>query len=312
MKNILQIDVEDWYCDLDPRDWNKCEPRVVAATGKVLSMLRDSGNKATFFVLGYVAEHFPDLVNQIEEQGHEVGTHGYGHRRISDQTPEEFESDVRKSIAILESITGKKIRGYRAPQFTIVKETLWALEILKELGLEYDSSIFPVKTPLYGIEGAPLFPYKLMCETVTEGDDLIEIPLSVYAPPFLRKKIPVAGGFYFRFFPYFFIRHALKSINKSGNVAVFYIHPWELDPGKPRAEGLRWYHYYRLAATEKKFRKLLGDFAFISTEEWIQNERRDQSKGLLYQSRPAIRQHLREQGRSIDETGEPGVQKRYA
>jgi polysaccharide deacetylase family protein (PEP-CTERM system associated) len=275
MKNILQIDVEDWYCDLDPQDWNKFEPRVVAATGKVLSMLRDSGNKATFFVLGYVAERFPDLVKDIMGQGHEVATHGYGHRRILDQTPEEFERDVGRSIAILESITGKKIKGYRAPQFTIVKETLWALEILKKLGLEYDSSIFPVRTPLYGIEDAPLFPYKLGPERGTGGNHFMEIPLSVYTTPLLGKRVPVAGGFYFRLFPYFFIRHALKSINKTGNVAVCYIHPWELDPGKPRIDGLRWYHYYRLAATEKKFRRLLEQFAFISTEEWIQNERRD-------------------------------------
>ena len=275
MKNILQIDVEDWFCDLDPQDWSKCEPRVMAATEKVLSMLKDSGAKATFFVLGYVAERFPALVKGIEEQGHEVGSHGYGHRRISDQTPQEFEEDVKKSITILERITGKKIKGYRAPQFTVVKETLWSLGILKKLGLEYDSSIFPVKTPLYGIPDAPLYPYKIESGNVNEGEGLMEIPLSIYTTPLLGKRIPVAGGFYFRLFPYFFVRHALKTINRRGNVAVCYIHPWEFDPGKPRIEGLKWYHYYRLAATEKKFRRLLADFAFISTEEWIANEGRD-------------------------------------
>ncbi len=275
VRNILQIDVEDWYCDLDPRDWNKYEPRVVAATEKVLSMLRDSRTKATFFVLGYVAERFPGLVKSIEEQGHEVGSHGYGHRRISDQTPEEFEEDVKRSIAILESITGKKVKGYRAPQFTIVKETLWALEILRKLGLEYDSSIFPVKTPLYGIPDAPLFPYRIGSGSANEGDGLMEIPLSIYTIPILGKRVPVAGGFYFRFFPYFFIRHALKTLNRRGNVAVCYIHPWEFDPEKPRIDSLRWYHYYGLGTTEKKFRRLLADFTFMSTEEWIQNERRD-------------------------------------
>ena len=274
VRNILQIDVEDWYCDLETQDWNKCEPRVVAATEKVLSLLRDSGTKATFFVLGYVAERFPGLVKSIEEQGHEVGSHGYGHRRISDQTPEEFEEDVRRSMAILESITGKKVKGYRAPQFTVMKETLWALDILKKLGLEYDSSIFPVKTPLYGIPDAPLYPYRIESGNANEGDGLMEIPLSVYTAPLFGKRLPVAGGFYFRFFPYVFVRHALKALNKRGNVAVCYIHPWEFDPGKPRIDGLRWYHYYRLGSTEKKFRRLLRDFAFISTEEWIENERR--------------------------------------
>jgi len=285
VKNILQIDVEDWYCDLDPQDWNKYEPRVVTATDRVLSILRESGTRATFFVLGYVAERFPGLVKNIEEQGHEVGSHGYGHRRISDQTPEEFEKDVRRSIAILESITLKKIKGYRAPQFTIVKDTLWALDILRKMGLEYDSSIFPVKTPLYGIPDAPLFPYRIGPGNAKGGDGLIEIPLSIYTSPILGKRVPVAGGFYFRFFPYFFIRHALKTINRRGNVAVCYIHPWEFDPGKPRIDGLRWYHYYGLGATEKKFRRLLADFTFISTLEWIENERKEPSKELLHQKR---------------------------
>jgi peptidoglycan-N-acetylglucosamine deacetylase len=275
VRNILQIDVEDWFCDLEPHEWNKCESRVVAATEKVLSLLRESGSKATFFVLGYVAEQFPALVKSIQEQGHEVGSHGYGHRRISDQTPQEFEEDVKKSLTILESITGKKIKGYRAPQFTVVKETLWALEILRKLGFEYDSSIFPVKTPLYGVPDAPLYPYRIGSGNANGGDGLMEIPLSIYTIPVSGKRIPVAGGFYFRFFPYLFIRHALKVLNKGGNVAVCYIHPWEFDPGKPRVDGLRWYHYYRLGATEKKFRRLLADFRFISTEEWIQNERRD-------------------------------------
>ncbi len=246
MKNILQIDVEDWFCDLEPQDWDKCEARVVAATEKVLSVLRDSSTKATFFILGYVAERFPALVKRIEGEGHEVASHGYGHRRITDQTPSEFEEDVRKSIDILESITGKKVKGYRAPQFTVMKETLWSLGILKKLGMEYDSSIFPVKTPLYGIPDAPLYPYRIESEHAGEGNGLMEIPLSIYTVPLLGKRVPVAGGFYLRFFPYLFIRHALKTLNARGHVAVCYIHPWEFDPGKPRVEGLKWYHYYRL------------------------------------------------------------------
>ena len=275
MLNILQVDVEDWYCDLDTGEWDKYEPRVVKATERILSILNETGNRATFFILGFVAERFPEVVKKIDSEGHEVASHGYSHRRIMDQTPEEFREDVRRSIDILEKIAGKKVRGYRAPQFTVVKETLWALEILKREGLEYDSSVFPVKTPLYGIPDSLLFPYRVESDMSTSGDDFLEIPLSVYKIPLLGKNIPVAGGFYLRFFPYFFIRHALKKLNRLGNVAICYIHPWDLDPGKPRIDSLHWYHYYRLKSTEQKFRRLMQDFKFISTREWIENERRN-------------------------------------
>lgn len=275
MLNILQVDVEDWYCDLDTGEWDKYEPRVVKATERILSILNETGNRATFFILGFVAERFPEVVKKIDSEGHEVASHGYSHRRIMDQTPEEFREDVRRSIDVLEKIAGKKVRGYRAPQFTVVKETLWALEILKREGLEYDSSVFPVKTPLYGIPDSLLFPYRVESDMSTSGDDFLEIPLSVYKIPLLGKNIPVAGGFYLRFFPYFFIRHALKKLNRQGNVAICYIHPWDLDPGKPRIDSLHWYHYYRLKSTEQKFRRLMQDFKFISTREWIENERRN-------------------------------------
>lgn len=273
-KNILQIDVEDWYCDLDFNDWNFYKPRVVQATNKILSILKETNNKATFFVLGYVAERFQNLIKKIDDEGHEVASHGYQHKRILEQTPQEFEKDLLKSIKILEKITGKKIKGYRAPQFTIVKETLWALDIIRKNGLKYDSSIFPVKTPLYGISNSPLYPCCIPNDKNSSKKPLLEIPLSVYKIPFIKKKIPIAGGFYLRFLPYFFIKHAIKKINKNGNVAVCYIHPWELDPEKPKIKSLKWYHYYRLKSTEKKFRKLLKDFKFISTEEWIKNEGR--------------------------------------
>jgi polysaccharide deacetylase family protein (PEP-CTERM system associated) len=274
MSNILQIDVEDWYCDLDPKDWHNYQPRVVDATHKILGILGNTGNTATFFVLGHVAELFPGLIQRIVSEGHEIASHGYHHGRIPDQKPEDFERDLVRSINILEDITGKKVMGYRAPQFTIMKETLWALEIMRKHGLEYDSSIFPVKTPLYGIPDAPLFPHKIGSGKAMSGEDFLEIPLSVYKIPLFGKNVPVAGGFYLRFFPYAFIRYALKNINKANNVAVCYIHPWELDPGKPRIDSLRWYHYYRLKTTEKKFQRLLKDFKFTSTYGWIKHERR--------------------------------------
>jgi polysaccharide deacetylase family protein (PEP-CTERM system associated) len=273
MRNILQIDVEDWYCDLDPKDWHHYEPRVVDATNKVLQILNETGNKATFFILGYVANLFPELIKRIEAEGHEIASHGYLHGRICDQTPEVFERDLVRSLNVLESITGKKVKGYRAPQFTIVKETLWALEILREHGLEYDSSVFPVKTPLYGMPNSPLFPYRLESDKSTIGVDFMEMPLSVYKVPLFGKNIPIAGGFYLRALPYVFIRHALKKLNREGNVAICYVHPWEFDPGKPRIDSLKWYHYYRLKSTEKKFRRLMQDFKFISTQDWIEYDR---------------------------------------
>lgn len=281
-KNILQIDVEDWYCDLDVNEWKYYEPRVVQSTNKILSILKEANNKATFFILGYVAEKFPSLVKKIEEEGHEIASHGYYHRRIDKQTPKEFEEDLLKSIRILEKITGKKIKGYRAPQFTVMEKTFWAIDILKKNGLKYDSSIFPVKTPLYGMPNSPLYPYKIKETQQKEmKDDFWEIPLTVYKIPLIKKNIPIAGGFYLRAFPYFFVKHAIKKINKSENTAVCYIHPWELDAKKPKVRELKWYHYYNLDSTEKKFIKLINDFRFTSTEEWIKNEGRQKSKRIF-------------------------------
>jgi len=265
-KNIMQIDVEDWYCDIDIQKWGDYTARVTLGTNKILSLLRKTNNSATFFILGYVAENFPELVEKIQEEGHEIASHGYAHKKITEQTRKEFEDDLSKSLEILEKITSRKVIGYRAPCFTVVKETMWAIDILKKKGLKYDSSIFPVRTPMYGIPDSPLYPYVL-------HNSLIEIPLSIYKIPLIRKNIPIAGGFYLRFFPYFFIKHAIKKINKAKKVAVCYIHPWELDPGKPKIKDLRWYHYYRIKPTEKKLKKLLMDFKFTSTAEWLKNNK---------------------------------------
>ena len=273
-KNILQIDVEDWFCDLDISEWDKHENRVLEATNKILKLLKETDNKATFFMLGYVAEAFPELVKKILDQGHEIGTHGYSHTRITNQTPEEFEKDLDKSLKILKKITKEKIWGYRAPQFTIARKTAWAIDILKKKGLKYDSSIFPVKTPLYGVPGAPTKPYRISSEDIGKNspqETFLEFPLSTFKIPFTKKRIPVAGGFYLRFFPYFFIRYALKKINKKNQPAICYIHPWELDPDNPKIKSLKWYYYFNIKSTEKKFKKLLNDFRFTSTKEWIEN-----------------------------------------
>ena len=270
--NILTIDVEDWYMDTDISTWDYYEDRIVQSTNKILKILKESNIEATFFILGYVGEHFPELVESIENENHEIATHGYSHKQITKQTPLEFEEDLLKSIKILERITDKKIFGYRAREFTITEKTSWAIDILKKNGLQYDSSIFPVKTHLYGVPDAPLYPYHISSSNI-KGDDLeeafLEFPLSVYRIPVVHKNIPVAGGFYLRLFPYWFIKHAIKKINKMGKPAIIYIHPWEFDPKQPRIKELKWYHYYNLSNTEKKFKRLLKNFKFRSIRDVV-------------------------------------------
>ena len=270
--NILTIDVEDWYMDTDISTWDCYEDRTVESTNKILKILNELNIQATFFVLGYVAEHFPGLVEEIKDKGHEIATHGYSHTSIKKQTPSEFEMDLLKSIRTLEQITKDKIRGHRACEFTITEETSWAIDIMKKNGLKYDSSIFPVKTPLYGVPTATLYPYHISSSNITRDnpeEDFLEFPLSVYKIPIVHKNIPIAGGFYLRLFPYWFIKHAIRKINKIGQPAIFYIHPWEFDPKQPRIDELKGYHYYNLPRTETKFKKLLKDFKFISVREEI-------------------------------------------
>jgi len=273
--NILQVDVEDWYMDLDISTWNQYEDRVVEATTRLLSMLEETGSRATFFTLGYIAEHFPDLVRMITDGGHEVGSHGYAHKPLHEITPEEFERDLVRAKELLESVSGSRVVGYRAPFFTLSEKTAWALDGVERCGFAYDSSVFPVKTHLYGIPDAPLFPYRISSSGLRGNDPgakLMEFPLSVYTLPIIRRNVPIAGGFYLRFFPYEFIHYAIRKINAGGNPAICYLHPWDLDPGKPVIDQLRWYHYYRLHVTEGKLMKMLRDFEFTSTRDYIERE----------------------------------------
>lgn len=270
VKNILTVDVEDWYMDTDISTWDSYEDRIVESTNKTIKLLNESNAKATFFILGYVAEHFPELVKRIKNEGHEIATHGYAHKPITQQTPSEFEEDLLKSVRILEKITGEKVIGYRACQFTFMEKTAWAIDVLKENGLKYDSSVFPVETNLYGLPDAPVFPYLISFLNIKRDNskgNFLEVPLSVYRIPIIHKNIPIAGGFYLRFFPYWFIKHAIKKINKMNHPAVIYIHPWEFDTGQPRIKELKWYHYYRLGSTEREFKKLLRDFKFVSIKD---------------------------------------------
>lgn len=265
--NALTIDFEDWYQGLEIpySEWEKYEDRIEAVGRRLLQILDEGKTKATFFMLGFVAEKHPALVKEIEAAGHEIGTHGFSHTLIYTQTPEVFRAEMERAIGFLEDLTGEKVVGHRAPFFSITKESLWALDILGELGIRYDSSIFPVLNYRYGIADAPRFPYQIK----RENYEFTEFPVSTLKLP--GVTLPISGGAYFRIYPYQLTKQALKAVNRSGNPVTFYLHPWELDPDHPRVKvprriaGLT--HYFNLGATERRFRKLLRDFRFAPMKE---------------------------------------------
>lgn len=222
-------------------------------------------------MLGYVAERHPELIKRIHDLNHELGTHGYSHKPINRLTPLQFKKELIKSIKIIKSITGEEVVCHRASNFTIMKNTSWAIDIMKNCGIKYDSSVFPVKTPLYGMPDAPLYPYQISTEHICGGssEGIYELPLSVLHLPL--KNIPIAGGFYMRFFPYELIKYSIKSINKNGRSAIIYLHPWEIDVEQPKIPELKWFHYYNIHKTETRFKQLLKDFEFTSIKRWLYN-----------------------------------------
>lgn len=264
--NALTIDFEDWYQGLEIpySEWDKFEDRIELAGEKLLNLLDEEDTKATFFMLGYIAEKHPEIVKKIQSAGHEIGTHGFSHTLIYQQTPEVFREELTRAISFLEDLTGKKIIGHRAPFFSITKDSLWALDILNDLGIKYDSSIFPVLNYRYGIADAPRFPY----EIERNGYKIKEFPISTLKLP--GVTLPISGGAYFRIYPYQLTKQALKAVNRSGKPITFYLHPWELDPDHPRIplpRRISLTHYFNLGATEKRFRKLLRDFNFAPMNE---------------------------------------------
>lgn len=265
IENYLTVDVEDYYqvsafADvIQSKEWEFYEPRIQANLRRILGILERHGTKATFFVVGWIAEKFPDVVTQIVNDGHEIGCHSYMHRTLPTLSPEAFREDTAKAKAILENLSGERILGYRAPSYSITRDTMWALNILKTLGFQYDSSIFPIHHDRYGIPDAPRFRYTF------PDCGLIEYPISTVR--FLGQHVPVSGGGYFRLLPYHLTKRALRWINeKEREPFVFYIHPWELDPEQPRIRGggprSRFRHYQNLHRTAGRLERLLQDFAF--------------------------------------------------
>jgi polysaccharide deacetylase family protein (PEP-CTERM system associated) len=265
--NAISVDLEDWFCvrnlsgAIGAEDWGRCELRIAESARRLLEILDRHGTKATFFVLGWVAERAPELIREICREGHEIATHGHSHTPVTDMTPEAFEEDLKRSLGAIGGLVRQDILGYRAPSFSIVGETLWAVDILARNGIRYDSSIFPVSFhPDYGYEGVPLGPHSMR--------GLVEFPLSVVRAG--GKSIPCSGGGYFRLMPYGIFKRLVGRVNSEGRPHVFYIHPWELDPGQPRVPLpvlKRFRHYCNLENTEGKLERLLGDFEFAPMKE---------------------------------------------
>lgn len=255
--NAFTVDLEDWYqgIELPPEAWSGCEDRLRVGTGRLLELLARAGVRATFFVLGSVAERAPEVVREIQGAGHELGTHGCGHRFVYRLGEEEFRRDLGRSLDLIEQATGTRVVGHRAPFFSLTRETPWAFAVLAECGIRYDSSIFPVRNYRYGVPEAPRWVHRI--------GEVIEFPLTTWR--LLGHNLPVAGGAYFRLFPYTLTRCALRSVNGSGHPAVFYIHPWEVDPDQPRLDLPRRIslpHYRNLAQTRGRLERLLAEFTF--------------------------------------------------
>lgn len=268
MKNMMSVDLEDYYCDLPFSTWGNYESRVVKNTRVILDLFEKYQVGATFFTLGHIAEKYPELIEEVKSKGHEIASHGYSHTDLRKMTPSEFESDLVKSTEILRKSSGENVIGFRAPFFSINRQNFWVFDIMKR-HLKYDSSIFPVKTPLYGIPEAPRHPYRMSEKdplTETSKGTFLEIPPATLRLPGVGN-IPIAGGFHMRFLPVQLIKLGIRRINKSGFPAMCYIHPKDLDPQFPRISEYAWHYYWGLKGAYKKFESLIRSFKFSSVRD---------------------------------------------
>jgi polysaccharide deacetylase family protein (PEP-CTERM system associated) len=271
MINLLTFDIEEWFHTtalhqyIDEQSWERLESSVIGNVHNLLELLADHQTRATFFILGWIAERYPRLVQEIHRSGHEIASHGYRHQLIYDLDRETFREYVQRAKALLEDLTGKPVLGYRATSFSIVSHTLWALDILRDAGFVYDSSMFPIKHDIYGINGFPRFPFRL-------ENGLIELPASTIKLG--GKNFPIAGGGYFRLYPYWLTKKGIESLNRAGHPAMVYLHPWELDPDCPRVAHADWRtrfrQYVNLEKTTAKLKQLLTDFRFTPISQFIE------------------------------------------
>ncbi|WP_295005731.1 XrtA system polysaccharide deacetylase [uncultured Dechloromonas sp.] len=272
-RNALTIDVEDYFqvsafAPHIPRsEWPLRECRVERNVDIILSMLDQHDTKATFFTLGWIAERYPHIVRQIVANGHEIASHGYGHERATDQSPDSFFADVNVAKLILEDIAGTEIKGYRAPSFSIGEKNLWAFECLEKAGYLYSSSIYPIRHDHYGMPNAPRHAHSI--------GNLLEIPATTLR--FFSRNWPASGGGYFRLLPYGLSRWMIQRINHVDQLpAVFYFHPWEIDVEQPRVEGVsaktRFRHYLNIHRMEQRLHRLLGDFSWTRMDKLFLNK----------------------------------------
>lgn len=272
--NALSVDVEDYFqvSAMAPHvarsEWNTMPCRVERNVDRLLALFGQHDAHATFFVLGWIAERYPELVRRILTSGHELASHGYAHRRATEQTSAEFLDDIVRAKKILEDIAGVAVHGYRAPSFSIGSNNPWAFDCIVKAGYHYSSSVYPVKHDHYGIPDAPRFPYQAR-------DGLMEIPITTARV--LGRNLPAGGGGYFRLAPYALSRWAIRAVNEGeGRPAIFYLHPWEIDPGQPRIRGAglktRFRHYLNLGRMESRLKRLTSDFRWDRIDRAFQSE----------------------------------------
>ena len=268
--NAMTVDVEDYFQvsafeQYIPReDWTHKACRVEQNMDRILDLFSEARLRGTFFVLGWIAERYPQIVNQIVEQGHELASHGWSHIRVTAQNQDQFREDVTRTKHLLEDRSGKQVRGYRAASYSIGADNLWALDVLQETGHQYSSSIYPIRHDLYGMPDAPRFAFH------PNGDGFMEVPVTTVE--FMGRNYPCGGGGYFRLFPYHLSRWALKRVNDwDKQSCVFYFHPWEIDPEQPRQKSIstktRFRHYLNLRRMEPRLRRLIRDFNWGRMDE---------------------------------------------
>lgn len=269
MTNVLSFDLEDWFCvsnmahAITPGQWEAQELRIEGNTVRLLELMDRHAVQATFFVLGWIAERKPDLIRAIAERGHEIATHGYSHRLLTEMTPEQFSEDLDRALSVTQPLTAERIVGFRAPTFTVTADTLWVLDILKSHGILYDSSVFPISfmKAYSDIRGVSTGIFQI-------ADGIIEFPIA--CGDFFGLRVPFGGGCFFRAFPYRLIAHFMNQCARRQRPVMFYLHPWEIDPDQPRiampvASQLR--HYVNLRHTFGRLDRLLTDFSFSSTRK---------------------------------------------
>lgn len=273
-QNLLTVDLEEWFVvealsDRFPYEsWPELESTLERNCHRLLRLFHRHHTSATFFVVGWCAERYPDLIRQIADSGHEIACHSYRHRRVDSLTPEQFRDDTLQAIKAITDATGNRPIGYRAPSWSISDRVAWAFDILSELGFEYDSSIFPIKHDLYGMPSGPRDLFRMSFD---DNRLLYELPATTAR--ILGQNIPVGGGGYLRHSPYWYTRWMIQRLNNQGQPVIVYIHPWEIDPDPPVVEGLtalqRLRTYGSTQTLESKLTRLLTEFQFVSARDYI-------------------------------------------